>query len=349
MLATVKHILALTYIRRARVLPVPGTVTVRSGQKVNASDVIAQAVLPARHQLLDIRRGLGIPQAAAAERAIVRREGDRLEKGDIIAETSGVFARLVRAPAAGEIVSISGGQVLLRLQTTTLELKAGFSGTVSDLIPDRGAFIETTGALLQGAWGNGRADSGLLVTTAKAQEEELTRASLDVSLRGAVVLAGHCSSADALQAGAELPLRGLILASMSASLVPVASSLNYPIIVMEGFGKLPMNDAALRLLLSSEKRDASVNASFDVRTGERPEVVIPLPASAEPASDVEHFAPDQTVRIVGAPYTGQIGTLIQVRPGLATLPNGIRAPAADVQLDGDTRVVIPLANLEVLK
>ncbi len=349
MLATVTHILPLTFIRRARMLPVPGMVIVRTGQKVSASDVIAQASLPSKHILLDIRRGLGIPQVSAAERAIVRKEGDRLEKGDVIAETNGMFARLVRAPAAGDVVMISGGQVLLQLQSTTLDLKAGFSGLVGDLIADRGVYMEASGALLQGVWGNGRMDSGMLVALAKSQDEELTRSNLDVSLRGAVVLAAHCSSADALQAGAELTLRGLILNSMPASLVPVANKLNYPIIVMEGFGKLPLSEQALRLLTSSEKRDTSINASFDPRTGERPEIIIPLPANADAAPDTDHFAANQTVRILGAPYEGRIGKLVQVRPGLSTLPNGIKTPAADVELDADTHVVVPLANLEVLE
>jgi hypothetical protein len=349
MLATVSHILALTYIRRARILPFPGSVVVRTGQKVNASDVIAEAFLPSRHLLLDIRRGLGIPQASVAERAVIRHEGDRLTKGDVIAESTGLFSRLVRAPADGEVVAISGGQVLMRVQSTKLELKAGFNGTVSDLIPERGAFMEAQGTLIQGAWGNGRMDSGLLVVLAKSPDEELTRAMLDVSLRGAVVLAAHCSSADALQTGAELQLRGLILSSMPSSLIPVASKLNYPIIVTEGFGKIPINAQALRLLHSSEKRDASVNASFDPKMGERPEIVVPLPASAEAPPESTHFSENQTVRILGVPYQGRIGTLIQLRPGLSALPNGIKAPAADVQLDNETRVVIPLANLEVLE
>ena len=349
MLAIVKHILPLTFVRRARTLPVPGTILVRSGQKVSASDVIAQANLPSRHQLLDIRRGLGIPKVADAERAIVRKEGEHVEKGDTIAESDGMFARIIRAPAAGDIVLISGGQVLLRLQSTTLEVKAGMTGMVSDLIPERGAFVESSGALIQGAWGNRRMDSGTLVLAAKSRTEELTRASMDVGLRGAVILAGQCSSPDALQVGVEMQLRGLILASMSSNLIPLANKLNYPIIVLEGFGNLAMSEQAMRLLSSSEKRDTSVNAFFDARTGERPEVIIPLPANAEAAVETDHFAPNQMVRLVGAPYTGRIGTLIQVRQGQAVLPNGIKAPAADVQLDSETRVVIPLANLEVLE
>jgi hypothetical protein len=172
---------------------------------------------------------------------------------------------------------------------------------------------------------------------------------VDVSMRGAVVLAGYCSSADALGAGAELPLRGLILTSMASELLPVAANLNYPIFVVEGFGKIPMNETAYRLLSTSEKRDISINASFKPSAGERPELVIPLPASGQAAPETDVFAPNKTVRIQGAPYVGKVGTIVQVRQGLFAMPNGLKVFAADVQIGKDTRVTVPLANLEVIE
>jgi hypothetical protein len=348
MLAPVTHILPLTNIRRARTLAVPGQVLVRVGQKVTASDVIAQAQVPSGHVVLDIRRGLGIAQVSQAERAIVRQMGERLEKGDVIAESGGLFSRIVRAPADCEIVSVNSGQVLLRVRTSTIEVKAGFAGTVADLIQDRGAYIETNGGLLQGAWGNGRVDNGMLIVVSRQAGEELVRTHIDVSMRGGVVLGGHCASADVLRAGGELPLRGLILSSMAADLVPYANSLNYPIFVMEGFGKITMNETAFKLLTTSEKRDVSVSAIFNPAAGERPELIIPLPAVGQASPSTGYFAPNQTVRIQGAPYSGKIGTLLQIRQGLYELPNGLKVPAADVQLDGDTRATVPLANLEVI-
>ncbi len=240
MLAPVSHILPLTNIRRMRLLPVAGTVLVRTGQKVNASDLIAKALIPSGHIIMDIRRGLGIPKVSAAESCIVRQVGDRLEKGDVIAETTGLFARIVRAPQDGEIVSIGGGQLLLRVSTSTIEVNAGFAGTVAEVIKDQGAIIETSGALIQGVWGNGCTDNGMLILTMKAPDDELTRAQIEVSMRGGVVVGGHCSSADVLHACTELPLRGLVLSSMASDLIPTANELNYPIIVMEGFGKIPL-------------------------------------------------------------------------------------------------------------
>jgi hypothetical protein len=324
-------------------------VLVRTGQKVNASDVIAQARVPSGHTILDIRRGLGIPQISAAERCIVRQVGEKVEKGDVIAETSGLFAKIVRAPADGEIMSINGGQVLLRVRTTGLEIKAGFSGTIAEIIKDQGAIVETNGALVQGVWGNGRMDSGLMLLISRAPDEMINRQQIEVSMRGAVVVGGHCASAEVLRAGAETQLRGLVLASMSSDLIPVANGLNYPIFVMEGFGQTPMNDAAFKLLSTSEKRDVSISAVYNPQTGERPELIIPLPAIGQSAPETDYFAPGQIVRIQGAPYAGKVGTIMQVRQGLVPLPNGLKVQAADVQVDSDTRVAIPLANLEVIE
>jgi hypothetical protein len=349
MLAPVTHILPLTYIRRTRALTTPGKVLVHAGQKVSAADAVAMAQVPARHIVLDIRQGLGLRRISEAERSIVRQQGDRLEKGDVIAEAGGWFARMVRAPAAGEIVSISGGQVVLCTETRPVEVYAGFDGTVIEILPEYGAVIEVNGALIQGVWGNGQINSGMLLVAVAAPDEPLTVQKVDVSMRGAVVMGGPCASAEALRAGGDLPLRGLILSSITADLLPLAKGLSYPILVTDGFGKLPMNAPAYKLLTTSEKRDVSVLAGDNPETGERPELIIPLPALGQPSPETDIFTQGKMVRIQGAPYTGKIGTIVQLKQGLFTFPNGIKASAAEVRLEGDTLVTVPLSNLEVIE
>jgi hypothetical protein len=49
--------------------------------------------------------------------------------------------------------------------------------------------IQTTGALIQGVWGNGRVDYGLLQVLARSAEEEFRPDRIDVS-EGAVVMGG---------------------------------------------------------------------------------------------------------------------------------------------------------------
>ena len=62
MVAPITHILPLTTIRRARMLPNRGAVTVRIGQKLSSTDVVAETLLPGQHALF--QRSPGFKRAA---------------------------------------------------------------------------------------------------------------------------------------------------------------------------------------------------------------------------------------------------------------------------------------------
>jgi len=122
-------------------------------------------------------------------------------------------------------------------------------------------------------------------------------------------------------------------------------------VATEGFGRRPMNIAAYKLLTTNAKREVAINAEiYDSHTGARPEVFIPLPISQEPPMlrELETFAPGQQVRMCRRPHLGEIGQLVNLRPGLTRLPSGLRAPAADVKLENGEQITVPLVNLEVL-
>ena len=112
-----------------------------------------------------------------------------------------------------------------------------------------------------------------------------------------------------------------------------------------------MNSAAYKLLTTSDKREATVNAEhFDRYSGNRPEVIIPLPVSTEPQepNGYEAFAVGQTVRMRRPPHAGAIGSISNVHTGLSLLPSGLRARSADVRLENGETVLVPLVNLEVV-
>jgi hypothetical protein len=350
MQAPVHHIIGLTSIVRERLLPISGTVLVRLNQKVNSNDVIAEASWAREHVLLDVARALGVTPNTA-DRLIKCKADDRLAANTEIAVGKGLFPRSVVAPREGRVVVVGGGQVLMEVGESKVELRAGITGTVIEVIPNSGAVIQAAGALVQGVWGNGRIDSGSLVNLAEKPDGILTASRLDVSMRGFVVLAGMVKDADSLKAAADLPVRGLILSSLSPSLIPQAREMRYPIVVTDGFGPLPMNSAAFKLLSTNAKREVTVNAeAYDRYSGARPEVIIPLPISADPPAlhEVATFGPGLQVRMRRPPAMGMIGSIVTVKPGLTTLLSGLRAPAAEVKLENGETVVAPLVNLEVV-
>jgi hypothetical protein len=350
MLAPVNHILPLTVIERERVLPVSGDVKTKLNQKVNPTDVIAAATWAREHVLIDVARTLDI-SSAAADRLLRVKEGDKIAEGDEIAVRKGIISRTIRSPRSGQVIVAGGGQILMETGETTVKLKAGLPGTVVQIIPYRGAIIRTIGALIQGIWGNGRIETGQLHNLTQKPDDVLTASQLDVSMRGSIILAGLLRDTETLRAAVELPVRGLILSSISPGLVPTARQLRFPIIAIDGFGNLPMNSAAYKLLASNDKREVTLKAeAFDRYSGSRPEIIIPLPIQQEPPppNDVDDLESGQTVRMRRAPHAGAIGKLANLRPGLVTLPSGLRAPAADVKLENGEQILVPLVNLEIV-
>jgi len=350
MLAPVLHILPLTSIVRERVLPVAGKVNANTNQKVNPTDVIAEGRFAREHVLLDVARTFGV-SVKVADGMIKVKEGDRLTEGAVVAENGGFLSRSIKAPRPGRVMVAGGGQVLMEVGDARIELRAGLPGVVERIIPERGAVIRTVGALIQGIWGNGRVEYGVMTSLIEKVDDVLTADRLDVSLRGSVILGGHIRDLDTLKIAAEMPVRGLIVSSISQSLIQPAMQMRYPILVLDGFGMMPMNSVAFKLLTSNNKREVAVNAEFPDRySSGRPEVVIPLNVPSEPdeAPDYVMFAVGQQVRMRRSPHVGMIGSITHLPSGLSKLPSGLRAPAAEVKLENGDNVLVPLVNLEVV-
>lgn len=350
MIAATTHILPLTTLVRTRMLPVPGRILVRTGQKVTPTDVVGDATIGRKYVIVDFAQQLNMSPKKAASLLKVKKD-QQVSVKEVLAESTSIFSRVVESPAEGRVVAIGGGKLVLETGGSTFELTAGIPGIVSDVIPEKGVVIRAVGAIVQGVYGNGRLETGVMLSMFEKPEDVFDNTNLDVNLRGSIILAGHVNNPAVIKSAAELPLRGMILASITPSVLPAVVQAPFPVLVTEGFGRRPMNSVAFKLLTTNVRRDVTLNAEFhDRQRGTRPEVFIPLPVSQEPGEprDMETFAPGQTVRLCYLARPSVLGTLVQLRPGLSTLPSGLNAPAAEIRLESGEQVLVPLTNLEVL-
>jgi len=347
------NIVPLARVERERRLPRPGQVRVVEGREVTFADVIAAT--PRRHHilLLDIARMLDVsPEEARA--ALRVQAKDRVEKGDVLAEIRrGLKRRRVVAPQRGRVMGIDRqARLLLRVGVDWDEIRAGLNGRIIRVIESWGAVVRAEGSYVEGMWGNGRISAGLLRPLTTRRTMPVDEEDLGLEHRGMVGVAGYCIDPVVLERAEELSFRGLIVGGLSYECLSRARKVSFPILVTDGFGPVPMNEEAFRLLTSAEGRSAVVLAEpWDQELGLRPCVMLDLPhiTQTEQILAGEHLLPGQTVRILSATQPDQVGTVLSSQPRWEILPHGLRTLVVDVRLRNGEHVAVPIVNIEILR
>jgi hypothetical protein len=349
------RITPLMAIRRERLLPVRGEVLVRMGEWVEGVDVIARAELPSQRRVVDVAASLRV-SADLVEQSLRKRLGDRVEANDILATHKGplgVFRRSCRAPEGGTIAAVQGGMIVLEAKSETLELRAHVRGQVVNVMPDRGVVISTSGAWIQGVWGNGKEANGVLNAVVDDPAAPLRAQDLDDNCRGSIVVAGAGADEGALRAAEEHEVQGLVLGSVDAALYSLLEEIPYPVMVTEGMGYVHMSRPIFELLIAHDGREASLSTMTQARWGAvRPEIIIPLLAEngqPERRKAIEPLAPGAVVRIVRQPYIGLTGQVVQVPTLARPVESGVRLHLAQVEVAGTGLVSVPVFNLELIR
>ncbi len=342
--------LKFTEISRTRRLQIPGNVLVELGEPVQPGDVIAEAKTLTKVQILDVARGLGVHPSEAAS-CMMRDLGEVVQQDDVIAQHSGNLTRLVRAPVGGKLLDWQDGRLALVSEGNTECVKAGMIGEVAEIILNFGAVLKTYGSLVQGVWGNGRMGFGELTLLDPGMESHIEEVMLDYFEEGQVLAAGHCLSAEHLKTLAKKGLSGLILCSLSPELIQTADQQPYPIIVLQGFGRISPDPLSVSLLSDYAGEVVSINASdSDMDKGLRPEVVIPLQNNdfeEELASRAE-LEIGQWVQVCAGIAIGQTGEVIEISQVHTQFESGLNAPSARVRLKDNEEITIPSGNLVIL-
>ncbi len=349
-----RHTLAWTTVRRERLLPDNsiGDVNARMGQHVNLREIVARGSIPARYVFLEAARQLRLRRAEDLESLLLVEVGDLVQAGQVLAGKNPERGRRVLSPVEGVVTHIGDGRIIVQATPERVDVEAGLVGQVVEVRPQRGVVIEAFGALIQGAWGNGRRMIGPLRMEPDDGLEGIFDDLIDRQYSGAVVVTRRALKETSLLSIESQSIGGVIAPSMDATLYQQALEHPAAIILTQGFGDLRMSGHLTSILEGLVGRQTTLDAVLPDRwETRRPEIFINLPPKAgerppEPRLG-QVLREGVTVRITRAPYTGSVGQIMDLPKTPQLLDNGLRALCAQVSLATGETPLIPLANLEV--
>ncbi len=342
-----------------RMLPDLGEVLVRRGQKIEALEVIARAELPSRYQVLNIAAQLGQARVDMAE-VMLKAEGDEVEVNETIAMSKGgtpLLQRPVRAPAAGYIVAIGSGWVLLETERAVTELQAFVNGVVSRVIANRGVIIEANGAMITASCGFGGEAYGPFKRMVNRNSETVQPEMIDESVEDAILLGGQSVDEAILRAAEAAHVRGIIVGSIDASLLKLDPPLKIRVVATEGFGNIPMSPSTFGILGTLDGKDVSIRGSTPIldELGDRGEPVEPPlilstrrhTPSGSSAKEKEDYTVGvgSHVRVIQGEMLGASGPIDSLPDEPQSTEAGLVLPGAYVKLY-NSLYYIPWANLE---
>jgi len=346
-----RHLLPLTLIRRERLLDegVVGIVDVGKMQRVTIKEIVAHGQGSSEYTLIDGARYFRLRDPALLESLMMVDLDDEVVEGQVIAQRR---RRKLLAPISGRLIDVAGGRIILQGYPQTIELEAGLNGTVVDVYPGRGVTIETAGGVLQGVWGNGKRAIGVLRVEPTTGIEMIRTDSLDMQYRGGIIITRKPLRAATLDVIETQSLLGVIAPSMEPDLLDYALSLDAAIMLTEGFGSMRMSTSNFQFLDDYDGRQALLDAHTPLGTDmRRPEVIITVPMSGErpgPPLVSLSLQPGTQVRLTQGRMAGSLGRVVSLPKLPVVIDNGLRVPCAEVALVAGNRVMVPLANLEVL-
>ncbi len=358
-----------TVVTKERRLPIPGQLLVDKGAKVASKDIIARTELPGKVQMSNVANVLSLLPGEVPD-AMIKKDGDKVEKGEVIAEKRsffGLFRGIAKSPMDGTIEAVSRitGQVTVRGTPTPVEVAAYLDGDVVEVFPNEGVLVRTKATFIQGIFGLAGERHGELRLLSSSPDQPLKEDDIPDDVEGQIIVAGSYTDQAAFRRAMECGANGVVVAGMDYSdikdilgyEVGVAVTGNEPLsttlIVTEGFGHIDMAHATFDLLAKNAGRVASINGATQIRAGViRPEIVISLEdqvtdEEAEKAEEVVGIDAGSLVRVIRVPNFGRLGRVVELPPELTVLPTESKARVLTIEfIDDGQKFTLPRANVE---
>lgn len=368
---------AHTTIEKLRRLPLKGTVLVKEGEVVTPATIVARTELPGIMQTVKLAERMGIEPHDVIS-ALRVKEGDKVEVGDVLAETKGIFGRFFRSefksPHSGtvELISPTTGHLGLREKPLPVEKDAYISGVITKVIPEEGVVVTCQGALVQGIFGVGGERLGQVAVVTSGSNEPLTDTLLTDAHRGKIVVGGSNVSGAALRKAAAVGVVGIVAGGViDRELMDyLAEALKQPgydigvaitgqeaipftLVVTEGFGNIQMAERTFALFRSLEGKVASINGATQIRAGViRPEIIVPQEGAvvvAKTGEEAGQLTSGTPIRIIREPYFGLLGTVSGLPSELVQVESETWVRVLEAKLQDGRTVTVPRANVEIIE
>ncbi len=356
--------------RTRRILPIPGKVLVNQGDKVQAQDVVAETFMPGDVTPVNIANKLSMPPGDVVECMLVT-AGDRIEKGQVIARTKGIFGFFkveLKSTVEGEIESISDvtGQMIVRGEPLPVRVVAYMTGEIVEVIPESGVVIESDVAMIQGIFGLAGEASGTIRMACGSHDEELTADLIKPDMKDQIVIGGARMTGDAVRKAIQIGASAIVSGGMDDQdvkdilghdlgvAITGSEDFGTTVLITEGFGEISMAERTFQLLSDHEGQMASVNGATQIRAGVmRPEILIPIDASKAAVEEEKREAGlldvGTTVRVIRDPHFGVIGSVASLPPEPTALESGSKARVLTVEVESGHELTVPRANVELIE
>ncbi len=361
-----------TKVTSRRVLPLMGDVIVKKGDVLKAEDVVARTHLPGKIHAINAVNRLGI-QPKDLKEYMLKKEGDAVQKDEIIAETKPWVKMLKTAllsPITGTIETISTvtGQILLREPPKPIQVFAYVDGTVMEIMEKEGVIMETTATFIQGIFGVGGEAVGELVIAVDTPGDILTAERIQPTYKDKIIVGGAFVQHDVIDKAKKVGVRGIIVGGFDDEdlkkllgydlgvAITGSEDIGITLIITEGFGQIQMAQRTFELLKSRSGAKTSINGATQIRAGVvRPEIIIPYNATGKISGEEMDKPIDRgmevgdPVRIIRVPHFGKIGRI----KSLPFSPQKIETEATvrilEVEFPDGSTAIVPRTNVEMIE
>ncbi len=333
-----------------RPYPGKGKPTVKMGEEVAETDIVAHCEVSAGRRLIKIAHTLGV-SGKEVEKYLTRKIGDKVYEGEIIARKkglAGIGKVEIKSPVDGLISEIDArGDLILKFLPKPVRLLAGAAGQITE-VTDSKVSISTVATKIYGFVSSGKLREGL-ISIVGSPKEFIIPSAIKPEASGKIIVGGALLEKSALEKAVTLGVEGVITGGVNYrdfENLGAGGDIGTTIMVVEGFGTAPMGEDIWQLLKTKVGRLAFIS-------GEENLLIIPESTGEKNLGDISaktwrQLRVGDNVRFLGKGSSNIIGE-VKALQGEQIINSGILTEVALVSVKAGQELLLPAANLEIIE